>query len=262
MIERDINITRWGTVGPTVILIHGSVQGAKAGGDTHFQAQAVLAEQGWQLVVPDRPGHGCSPSAHRPDDFELDAQWVAELLGDGAHLVGHSYGGLVALAAAARRPAAVLSLTLIEAAMQALTMDDPRTQNFARQMGEAISGAASLADLAVRFSTVTGVPPELKAHRDEAELEQMGRSLTVIRLPTPERIQEMLGVVSREAIPLLLVTGGWCPGIDASSERAAELAQGRLVVVKTPHHFPQLNVHEFNRTLAGFMTTSQDGARR
>ena len=36
--------------------------------------------------------------------------------GDGAHLVGHSYGGLAVLFAAARRPEATLSLTLLEPA--------------------------------------------------------------------------------------------------------------------------------------------------
>ena len=38
----------------------------------------------------------------------------AELLGDGAHLVGHSYGAVIALLAAALRPDAVRSLTVSE----------------------------------------------------------------------------------------------------------------------------------------------------
>ncbi len=38
----------------------------------------------------------------------------AELLGDGAHLVGHSYGAVIALLAAAERPEAVRSLTVSE----------------------------------------------------------------------------------------------------------------------------------------------------
>src|SRR5262249_59181238 len=61
----------------------------------------------------DRRGCGASPADGRVD-FERDAHDVAQLLGDGAHLVGHSYGGVVSLLAAAQRPDAVRSLALIE----------------------------------------------------------------------------------------------------------------------------------------------------
>jgi pimeloyl-ACP methyl ester carboxylesterase len=37
------------------------------------------------------------------------------LLGEGAQLVGHSYGGLIAMCAAASRPDLVKSLTIVEA---------------------------------------------------------------------------------------------------------------------------------------------------
>jgi len=47
-------------------------------------------------------------------DFEEDARDIAALLGDGAHLVGHSYGAVGALYAAALRPEAVHSLTVNE----------------------------------------------------------------------------------------------------------------------------------------------------
>jgi pimeloyl-ACP methyl ester carboxylesterase len=47
-------------------------------------------------------------------DFEEDARDIAQLLGDGAHLVGHSYGAIGALYAAALVPLAVRSLTVIE----------------------------------------------------------------------------------------------------------------------------------------------------
>ena len=117
-----LNITRWGDAGPRVVMVHGSAQGSRVGGARHFSKQAALKDRGWQIVVPDRPGHGLSRAPGRPDDAELDGEWVAEMLEGGAHLVGHSFGGAVALAAAARRPEAVYSLTLIEPAMQALSL--------------------------------------------------------------------------------------------------------------------------------------------
>ena len=118
-----VHLTRWGDTGTKLVLIHGGVQGTKQSGAAHFSAQERLAERGYELLVPDRPGHGRSPAPNRPDDAEADGEWVAELLGDGAHLVGHSFGGCVALAATSRRPAAVKSLTLIEPGMQALAID-------------------------------------------------------------------------------------------------------------------------------------------
>ena len=56
------------------------------------------------------------------------AVWIADALGDGAHLMGHSWGGAAVLVAAARRPEAVRSLILIEAALQTLALTDPVIQ--------------------------------------------------------------------------------------------------------------------------------------
>jgi len=65
------------------------------------------------LIVPDRRGYGRSPAADG-EDFLRDAEDIAGLMGDGAHLVGHSYGGLGTLCAAGRRPDATFSVTLLE----------------------------------------------------------------------------------------------------------------------------------------------------
>lgn len=79
-----IHITRWGGSGPRVVVVQGGAQGSKAAGERNFAAQRPLADEGWQLVVPDRPSHGRSPNPGRGDD--ADAVWVADLLGGGAHL--------------------------------------------------------------------------------------------------------------------------------------------------------------------------------
>ena len=129
-----IHIARWGKSGPTFVLVHGSIQGGPMGGDGYFAPQQKLAERGWRIVVPDRPGPGQSPT-RGPDDVVADAEWVAELLGDGAHLVGHSFGGAVALVAAGRRPDAVRSLTRIEPALLQLASDDPEVQAFQAKQG-------------------------------------------------------------------------------------------------------------------------------
>jgi pimeloyl-ACP methyl ester carboxylesterase len=65
----------------------------------------------------DRRGHGASPDlppGPYRSDYAVDAEDVERLLGDGAHLVGHSYGAVAAMLAAAARPDPVRSLCLIQ----------------------------------------------------------------------------------------------------------------------------------------------------
>jgi pimeloyl-ACP methyl ester carboxylesterase len=113
-----INTTEWGH-GPRVVFIHGG----GPGGAMSFAAQKPLAER-WHLVLPDRPGHGDSPRQGR-DDFERDADLLAPTLDDGAHVVGHSYGAIVALVLALRHPQSIRSLTLIEPPAFGLAPEDP-----------------------------------------------------------------------------------------------------------------------------------------
>src|SRR4051794_40123937 len=114
----DLAVTRHGD-GPRVVLVHGSVVGAQR----TWSHQLALAQR-WQLVLPNRPGFaGSAPLAR--GDFEAEAPLIAELLGDGAHLVGHSYGAVIALYVAALRPQAVRSLTVSEPGCLAAAAGNP-----------------------------------------------------------------------------------------------------------------------------------------
>ena len=119
----DLFVDSWGS-GEPVVLVHGSL----AVGAEEWQEQRVLADAGFRLLVPDRRGYGRSPAA-LGEDFLADAEDIAGLMGDGAHLVGHSYGGLGALFAAARRPDATLSLSLLEPAALSIGQHQPAARN-------------------------------------------------------------------------------------------------------------------------------------
>ena len=67
-----------------------------------------------RLVLVNRRGFGASPEVDG-EDFDVDAGDLAEVLvEEPTHLVGHSYGGVVSLIAAAQVPDSVKSLTVFE----------------------------------------------------------------------------------------------------------------------------------------------------
>ena len=108
-----------------IVLVHGSVVGGRA----TWAAQRPLADR-FELVVVDRPGFPPNPPVDRVD-FERDAELVADLLEPGDHLVGHSYGGVISLLAAAARPDALRSLTVIEPPATQVAAGDPAVDGFA-----------------------------------------------------------------------------------------------------------------------------------
>jgi pimeloyl-ACP methyl ester carboxylesterase len=124
----DLDVERVGS-GPTVVLVHGSIVGARQ----TWRKQRSLGSS-WTLVMPNRPGFGDSPPLER-GDFAVEAELIAELLGEGAgegegegaraHLIGHSYGAVIALLAAASRPACVRSLIVSEPGLLRLAAGDP-----------------------------------------------------------------------------------------------------------------------------------------
>ncbi len=72
--------------GEPIIFVHGdSLFGNPV---EHWQSQLDLADE-YQLIMLARYGYSLSPVPEH-ETFEVYAEAVAQLLGDGAHLVGHS----------------------------------------------------------------------------------------------------------------------------------------------------------------------------
>ena len=103
--------------GPGVVLLHSA--GSSSGQWRRLSEQ--LAPH-YRVLAPDLFGYGGTghwpPGRHDliADEAEI-ALAILELAGAPAHLVGHSYGGHIALRAALEHPECVLSLTLIEPSM-------------------------------------------------------------------------------------------------------------------------------------------------
>jgi len=110
----------------------------------------------FRVLAVDLYGYGQSPPW--PDDRELSLADEARLLepvfrsaGERFHLIGHSYGGAVALRAALDDPGRILSLTLFEPVLFAVLMQEDPEQPAARELASVrddTSAAVDRGDLA------------------------------------------------------------------------------------------------------------------
>lgn len=102
-------------------------------------AYPALLPAGMRLLAPDLMGYGPGESweSGRPASLEAEARRLAPLLwsaAGGVHLVGHSYGGSVALQMALVWPDRIKSLTLFEPVRFALLLADRDHQATAREI--------------------------------------------------------------------------------------------------------------------------------
>ena len=97
---------------PTVVFVHGVLNDHSVWGlQTRY-----FAHHGWNVLAPDLPGH-CKSEGEAPRSVEEAAAFVIALLDaagvEKAALVGHSFGSLTVLEAAATAPGRVTHLALV-----------------------------------------------------------------------------------------------------------------------------------------------------
>ena len=230
-----------------LVFVHGSV----VGGAGTWRVQRPLAER-FDLVVLERPGFPPNPPVERVD-FEADAVWLAELLRDGDHLVGHSYGGVICLLSAALRPEALASLTVVEPPATQVALDVPAVREFAdggvrlwaegprepeaflRMFLEAVGSA---------YDPPSPLPPEL---------EQTARMLMVERGPWEAEIP--LEALAATEFPKLAVSGAHHPAFDAICDRLEAVLGAERAVFPGYGHAAQRHP-DFNAMLTDFVERS------
>jgi pimeloyl-ACP methyl ester carboxylesterase len=144
----------WGRHGPRVVLVHGDVFDAPA----TFAAMEPLAAH-HRLILVNRRGFGASPAVDG-EDFDVDAGDLAEVLvEEPTHLVGHSYGGVVSLIAAAQVPGSVKSRTVFEPPAFGLVVDHPEVRRFIDAIRAMLTADPPPDEFLRRFAALAGGDP-------------------------------------------------------------------------------------------------------
>jgi pimeloyl-ACP methyl ester carboxylesterase len=234
-----------------IVLVHGSVMGGRG----TWAAQRPLAER-FELLVLDRPGFPPNPPVERID-FEADGAFVAGLLEPGDHLVGHSYGGIVSLLAAASRPDVLRSLTVIEPPCTRVAAGVAEVDDFARAGMDLYATARSgdpdeylrrfLAAVGSEFDPPSPLPPEL---------EQGARNLAIERGPWEADIP--LAALALTPFPKLVVSGAHLGAYDVICDVLERELDAERVVLPGYGHAVQRHP-EFNVRLADFVERASAG---
>jgi pimeloyl-ACP methyl ester carboxylesterase len=204
----------------------------------------ALAEAGHRAVAMDLRGQFESPGPDDPAAYTVEAlgaevRAVLADLGSPAHLVGHSFGGLVCRAAAVAEPGALVSLALMSSGPAAIGGDRKARIDLlapvlaAAGMTGVYDAIEALADADPRSIEVE---PELRAFlrrrflaSSQVGLEAMGQALT----GEPDRVGELAGT----GIPILVLHGAdddaWPPAVQHAM--AGHLGAAYAVISKAAH---------------------------
>jgi pimeloyl-ACP methyl ester carboxylesterase len=226
------------------VLVHGSVSGASS----TWRAQTPLGDR-YRILAVERPGFPPGPPVDRVD-FETDAHLVASLLEPGDHLVGHSYGGVISLLAAALRPELIRSLTVIEPPATSVARGNPAADAFAAGGAELYESVGDDPEAFLRrFLAAVGSsldPPSPLP----APLAQGARALMVERGPWEAQIP--LAALSAARFPKLVVSGAHHPAFDAICDVLERALPAERAVLPGYGHTVQLHP-AFNDVLTDFV---------
>ena len=252
--------------GPTVVFVLGSCSMAAAW-------RGVIAEMSarYRCVATSLPGYGGTEERRTSGDYSIwhpaDAvEAVVRRAGGEVHLVGHSFGGLVALAVAVRARVPLRSLTIVEAPAPELLRACGELNHFLafRAMTEAYFTAydsgdqmaiARMVDFYEGADTFAGLPQRVRNYAIETtpvnrwdwlSAYSFGPSratLAVIKVPTLVMVGENSHPAAQRANELLCV----------------HIRDAALAVVKDAAHF-MISTHakDTARLIASHVTCLED----
>ncbi|MEI4272073.1 alpha/beta fold hydrolase [Klenkia sp. LSe6-5] len=277
--HRASTVTLLGTAGPLAALDTGPgprgtvllVPGYTGSKEDFAPLLDPVADAGWRAVALDQRGQHRSPGPDDPAAYTVELlaqdllQVAAELRADGpVHLLGHSFGGLVARGAVLADPGAFASLTLLGSGPVGLT--GPRADLLDHLAPLLAAGGVrlvheTLEQLALTDPRAQAVPAPVRAFLAERFLANTAAGLTgmgAAMTGEPDRVAELAAT----GVPVLVVHGAdddaWSP---AAQEDMAHRLGARHEVVAGAVHSPAIEQPAATlAVLTGFWATVRTGA--
>jgi pimeloyl-ACP methyl ester carboxylesterase len=238
-----------------LVLVHGFT------GSSHDWALEVdsLAERR-RVVTLDHRGHGFSTKLGSLDGYSIpllaaDLTQFVEAVGDGpVDLLGHSMGGRVVLRLVLERPDLVRSLILMDTSAWSFQPTDEAIRSMVNDFIARFEPAAGMPatlnlggpeDKLIEATT----PPEWQKEKDAIfagmdpyAFKALGTELGADAAEGPGSVRSRLSSVT---CPTTVIAGEHDhPLVDQAAALAAELGDGRLVVIEGAYHSPQLTPAE------------------
>jgi non-heme chloroperoxidase len=248
--------------GPPLILVHGSVSDYR-----EWAGQMAPLARRYRVIAYSRRYHWPNPAPGADADASLERQVddlaaiIKALDAPPAHIVGHSYGGAVALHLALRHPELVRTLVLAEPAVSGVLGNAPE--------GDAVSKEARAVRTEMKEAFESGdagrIVRTYAARVAPGEFDKAGpgvRRMLLTNVPAfrldfnSRRPTLTCDDAGRVAVPVLVLSGNRsASGLQRIAETAARCIKGaELVRLSQATHWMQHDhARAFNKAVLGFL---------
>lgn len=250
--------------GPLIILIHGSVSDYR-----EWEKQISALAQHYRVVAYSRRFHWPNMPPAKDANASVQSQ-VDDLAGlvkalgsTPSHIIGHSFGGAVALTFALRYPELVRTVILVEPAVSSVLGDNPENRE-ATNEGQAIRAKMKKAfdsgdaQRIIRTYADHVAPGEFeKATPDVREMLIANVHAFQLDFTAPRPILNC-DDVRKVSAPVLVISGDRSPlGLQRIAEATANcIPKTRLIKISGATHWVQHDhAQEFNAAVLGFLAS-------
>jgi len=251
--------------GPALVLLHCSLSSK-----SQWRALAGMLRDRYRVIAPDLYGYGDTPLPAEREKFTLlkEADLLQGLLDEllqpdePFHLVGHSYGGAVALSLAHRLPERVKTLTVFEpVAFHLLDSNDPGLEPVRALMRELTllltakrypEAAATFLDYWSGPGSFASFPPRLQ--QDFADRTEK----LMLDFSALTRTQLTLDDYRRLKMPVTVIAGrsSKAPALLVAQQLSHGLPHSRLLWVESGHMGPVTDPEQVNPLIAASLEAS------